>query len=733
MSWFEEQILLREKMDENSLSDAYLQIASAITGRNYYDAFNNLSGINKNEINEILKYFRFKAVDVPEEVSGISEQLDYICRPYNIMRKPVKLTGNWYKDAFGPFIAVRKSDSESKELVALIPTKMGGYSFYDKETQKRVTVNSKNSDMFLEDAITFFKPFPSTKLNLWEIFKYVLATLSSSDILKVCLATLAATLLGLIIPKTTLYLLDTVTKFGDMNALVGTGIFLISVIISIGIINGIKDLLYAGLSCKIDVCLSAATMERVMSLPADFFKNHSSGSLSNRIEYVTSLGEMVVSSVLSGLITSVFSLLYLVQIRMFSKELSKPAIIVLVVQTLLSVILGFLHVNITQKIYEATSKESGMSFAILNGIQKIKITGSENRMFARWAGLFSKRAALLYNPPWYIKASGAITTTISLLGTLWIYYVAIASNVAPSDYYAFNTAFGCVEAAFLELTAIALIAANFEPVLKMVKPIFDAIPEVAEDKKVITRMNGSVELNNVSFRYNEKSPLILDGINLKINSGQYVAIVGKTGCGKSTLIRLLLGFEKAVSGTIYYGNKGLDINEIDLRSLRKNIGVVTQDGSLFSGDIYSNIVISNPALSLDDAWEAAAIAGIDEDIRQMPMGMNTFISEEGNGGLSGGQKQRLMIARAIAPKPKILILDEATSALDNITQKHVSDALEKLKLTRIVVAHRLSTIKNCDRIVVLEGGKIVEDGTYDELIAQNGIFKELVERQRVDA
>ncbi len=236
-------------------------------------------------------------------------------------------------------------------------------------------------------------------------------------------------------------------------------------------------------------------------------------------------------------------------------------------------------------------------------------------------------------------------------------------------------------------------------------------------------------MNNVYFRYEDNMPYVVDGLSLKIKSGEYIAIVGKTGCGKSTLVRLLLGFEKPEKGAIYYDNK--DINKIDLRSLRRKIGTVTQNGTLFTGDIYSNITISVPQLTLDEAWEAAEIAGIADDIREMPMGMQTLVLE-GGGGISGGQKQRLMIARAIAPKPSVLIFDEATSALDNKTQKQVSEALDKLKCTRIVIAHRLSTIKNCDRILVLEGGKIIEDGTYDELIEHNGFFASLVERQRLD-
>jgi len=271
--------------------------------------------------------------------------------------------------------------------------------------------------------------------------------------------------------------------------------------------------------------------------------------------------------------------------------------------------------------------------------------------------------------------------------------------------------------------------AGVKPALDMAKPIFETAPEIQEKKEVIQHLEGTIELNNVTFRYNESTPYILNNLSLKIRRGEYVAIVGRTGCGKSTLMRLLLGFEKPVKGGIYYD--GRDIQSLDMKSLRRNIGVVLQSGKLFQGDIYSNISISAPDLSLDDAWKVAEMTGMKEDIERMPMGMHTLISE-GSGGISGGQKQRLMIARAIAPKPSILMFDEATSALDNITQKVVSDSLDTLRCTRIVIAHRLSTIRNCDRILVLDGGRITESGTYDELIAKDGFFAKLVERQRID-
>ena len=285
-----------------------------------------------------------------------------------------------------------------------------------------------------------------------------------------------------------------------------------------------------------------------------------------------------------------------------------------------------------------------------------------------------------------------------------------------------------ITASFAQLSQSGMLLSYLKPTQEMIDPILQSVPEVSVNKKFIDKLRGDIELNNVSFRYKEDQPYILNDISLKISQGDYVAIVGRSGCGKSTLLRLLLGFESPDMGTVSYDN--INLEEIDPVSLRQNIGTVLQDGKLFAGDIFSNITIAAPYLNLDDAWEAAKMAGIADTIRNMPMGMHTLISE-GSGGVSGGQKQRLLIARAIAPKPKILVFDEATSALDNITQKIVSESLESLKCTRIVVAHRLSTIRNCSRIIMLESGKIIEDGTYDELMAKNGAFADLLSRQQI--
>ena len=440
------------------------------------------------------------------------------------------------------------------------------------------------------------------------------------------------------------------------------------------------------------------------------------------------MDQMLGIGVSTGL-TSVFSLIYIAQIFEYAPSLVLPSVIITIITLIVSVTTALMQMRITKRRMELSSKESGMCYALISGIQKIKITGAEKRAFARWGKLYAEEARLTYNPPAYLRINPVIMAVISLTGSIIMYIMAIRSNVTVAEYYAFNAAYGMVSGAFTALANIAVQVAQIRPILEMARPILNAVPEIAEEKEVVETLSGGVELSNISFRYNENMPLVLDNLSLKISPGQYVAIVGKTGCGKSTLMRIMLGFEKPQKGAVYYDGK--DLNSLDLKSLRRRIGTVMQNGKLFSGNIYSNIVISAPRLSQKEAWEAAELAGMADDIRNMPMGMYTLISE-GQGGVSGGQRQRLMIARAIAPKPKILMFDEATSALDNITQKHVSESLDSLECTRIVIAHRLSTIKNCNRIIVMDQGRIIEDGTYDELIANKGFFAELVERQKLE-
>ncbi|MBQ5406498.1 MAG: NHLP bacteriocin export ABC transporter permease/ATPase subunit [Oscillospiraceae bacterium] len=726
MGWFDEQIRQRKQSDQEVFEDSIFRMASIVLGKRGAGRLEDERIITKAAIDEILKYYHFKGAEIPEDVRDADEQLECCLRPHGLMRRNVRLDPGWYKDAYGPMLAFRKADGVP---VALLPKAFVGYRFRDPETGETLSLNRKTAALFDTDAVCFYRPLPLTKLGIPDLIVYLKNCLSGGDIVALGALTLTTVFFGMLMTNLNRALTGFVLQSRSSVLLMGTAVFMLCALISSQLITTVREMMMNRIETKTSLAVEAAMMMRVMNLPANFFRKYSSGELSSRFGAVSQLCDLLLGNVFSTGLTSLVSLLYITQIFHYAPALVLPALAILFATLAFSVISALAQIRISKQVMEKGAKENGLSFALVTGIQKLKLAGAEKRAFARWAGAFADTAEMSYNPPMFLKANSAISTAISLAGTVLIYYLAVSTRVTPSEYIAFNTAFGMVSGAFASLTGVALSVAQIKPILEMAEPILKTEPESSENKSMVSSLRGGIELSNVYFRYNENMPYVVDGMSLKIRPGEYVAIVGTTGCGKSTLLRLLLGFETPEKGAVYYDGK--DISKLDLRSLRRRIGVVMQDGALFQGDIYSNIVISAPQLTLDDAWEAAELAGIAEDIRRMPMGMQTILSE-GQGGISGGQKQRLMIARAVAPKPKILMFDEATSALDNRTQKQVSDALDGLKCTRIVIAHRLSTIKNCDRILVLDKGRIMEDGSYNELIAKNGFFAELVARQRLD-
>ena len=726
MGWFDKQVRQRKQNDQSVFEESIFRMASVVLGRSGAQMAEDGRLISKAAIDEILKYYRFKPAEIPDSVKDVEEQLEYCLRPHGIMRRNIRLEETWYREAFGPILAFRREDNLA---VALLPKPFSGYWYSDPATGARVTLDSKTAALLQPDAICFYRPLPQRALSIPDLLKYLNSCLNASDLAMVAGLTLLATLVGMLMPKVTKLLTGFVLDSGSITLLLGTAVFIVCVTISRLLIGAVRALATNRLQLKTSLSVEAAVMSRMMNLPPSFFRLYSSGELSSRLGSVNQLCTLLVNNVVSTGLTSLMSLLYITQIFRYAPALVAPSLAVIAVTVGVSIVASLMQIKYNRLAMEAGAKNNGIGYALITGVQKIKLAGAEKRAFARWANSYAEASELVYNRPLFLRVSGVITTAVSLAGTILLYYLAVKTSVSASEYIAFNAAYGAVMGAFTALSAVALSVANIKPILDMAEPILKTEPETAENKEMVTRLSGSIELSNVYFRYTDAMPWVVDGMDLKIRAGEYIAIVGTTGCGKTTLMRLLLGFETPQKGAIYYDGK--DMSKLDLRSLRRRIGAVTQDGSLFQGDIYSNIVISAPELTLDDAWEAAEMAGIADDIRAMPMGMQTVISE-GQGGISGGQKQRLMIARAVAPKPKILMFDEATSALDNRTQKQVSDALDGLNSTRIIIAHRLSTIKNCDRILVLDQGKIVEDGTYDELIARNGLFAELVARQRLD-
>lgn len=722
MGWFDEQIKQRKSRDDEDFSEAMSELSDTITGRKNFDSADETAKI-RGAVDVILRYYHCKPKEIPEKITDLDKQLEFACRPYGIMRREVTLESGWYRDAVGAMLG-RKKDGAP---VALIPNRTWGYSIVENGKKTRL---SKRTEKLLErEAYCFYKPFPMGKLGIPALIKYIVQSVPVSSLVAVVAIMLLTTLIGMISPKVTHIIFSDVIGSGSVRLLIAAAVLSVNVGLSSVLVGVVNNLVTNRIGTQMNISVQAAVMARIISLPAGFFKDYSSGELAERSQYINSLCNILVSTFMVTGLSTVFSLAYISQIFVYAPTLVIPALCITLITVGYSVFSTLTQMRESRAEMLISSKVNGMTYSLITGIQKIKLAGAEKRAFTRWAKLYNEKIKHSYGQPTYMTISGTISLAISLLGTLVMYYCSIQSGVSVADYYAFTSAYGMVSGAFMSLAGIAMNAAQIRPVLDMAKPILEAIPEMSEDKQMVERLSGAVELNSVSFRYNDSMPNVIDDLTLKIRPGQYVAIVGKTGCGKSTLVRLLLGFEKPQKGAIYYD--GRDMQSLDPKSLRRNIGTVIQNGKLMQASLFDNICISKPDLTLDEAWEAAEMAGIADDIREMPMGMQTIISE-GSGGISGGQKQRIMIARAIAPKPKILILDEATSALDNITQKKISDSLDSLKCTRIVIAHRLSTIRHCDRIIVLDGGKIVEDGTYEQLIENGGFFAELVERQRVN-
>lgn len=721
----DEQIKRRLSADEDAFSDAFVNLSEIVTGTKLFDLFSvKKAESSTHALAAVLEYYGIqKTIDIPDSVTEPNDRLNYVIEPEGIMRRSVTLEGKWYKDAFGAFIGTLDDNT----IIAMIPG-FRGYSWINSVTGEKVRITAKNAGRISRDAICFYPPLPQEKITVKDLLRHVMNNLSMSDFVKIMLCTLAVTLISMVTPKVTQYIYNNLVMQSSLLPLFATAVLLICATLSTTLVNAVKSISLSAISTKTDTSVTGAIMMRVLNLPTSFFKEVSSGELYSRINCASTLCSTILNVLMSSGLTVVMSLIYFFQIFSFSPVLVVPSLIIVLVLFLYSMIVVLTQAWVTTKKLELNAKENGFLFSMISGMQKIKLAGAERRIFSQWANIYKGTAELTYCPPVIVKYNATITMLINLLGTGLIYYVAYINGVNAAQYMAFISAYGLLSGAFTTLTSAATTFSVVPPILKLVKPILNAKPEVSSKQRSVESLSGKIEVSGVSFRYDDTMPMVIDDLSFKINPGDYVAIVGKSGCGKSTLLRLLLGFEKPLRGSISYDN--YDITTIDPKSLRSHIGCVMQNTGLFTGTIRSNITISAPHATDDDVWRAAKMASIEEDIRKMPMGLNTMVSDNIS-GISGGQKQRIVIARAIVSNPNILFFDEATSALDNYTQKIVADSLASLHCTRIVVAHRLSTVRDCDRIIMLDKGKIIEDGTYDELIAQDGEFAKLVHRQQI--
>lgn len=567
--------------------------------------------------------------------------------------------------------------------------------------------------------------FPERPLTFRDILTLGFQSVDSTDVLCLLVVFALVAAVGMVTPYVTNWIYETVIPSGVQSSIWLVLGALMGVSVGTVVFETARSILLLRMHRKIEASLQAALMARTYAMPATFFRRYTSGEISDRVMSMTNLCYFLLDGVISNLLTLVYSLIYLYQVAYYAHSLFAVSVLIMVVNVLFVCWEYWVQSRRGRLYMPRQSRLQGLLFSLFSGIQKIKTTGSEVRAFSKWAKAYNESRPSAYKD-YLARFATPISSFISVAGMALIYYQAVVHQVSIPDYMAFFAAFGLVSAGFSSLSLIVPSMANVKSLFELLKPLMDEVPEPKEEATKVDFLSGGIEVHNLSFRYGKGAPHVLKDLNLKIRPGEYVAIVGHSGCGKSTLMRLLLGFEKPESGAIFYDTYNID--KVDKQSLRQHIGTCMQDGELFSGSIFSNITITAPQASMDDAWEAARMAALDKDIEKMPMKMHTLMSDGGT-GISGGQRQRILIARALINKPSVLFFDEATSALDNLTQKTVSENLDALRCTRICVAHRLSTIIHCDRIIVLDDGRVAEEGKYQELIEKKGLFYQLVKQQ----
>ncbi|MDJ0840781.1 MAG: NHLP bacteriocin export ABC transporter permease/ATPase subunit [Acidobacteriota bacterium] len=636
--------------------------------------------------------------------------------------RQVLLRGAWWKGPCVPLLAFLANNGLP---VALIPHG-DRYRWIDPRDGSRHLVKARDTDRFASRAYHFYRPLPEKPLGLRDLLSYGMKDVKS-DLVMVLLTGAVGGMLAMLVPFATRHLFDTTIPDGNRTDLVMVCLGLVAAAFAATLFELTRSFALLRMEGRMDGNLQAAVWDRLLSLPVPFFRQFSAGDLSQRAMGIGTIRAMLSASLVTTMVTSLFSFFVLLQLFLFNAQLAWTALI-LIVLSQLTLPLNILILRNERRLADLSGRISGLLFQLIGGMAKLRMSGSETRAYAVWAERFGQKKSIAWR-------TGLLNLTVRVwqgaypfLGSLTIFAYTILLLRQPmttGSFLGFMAAYGHLLGAALALSKTATSSLGIVPLLERVKPILRAEPEQSENKADPGPLSGAVDVHHLSFRYQSDGPPVLRDISLKINPGEFTAVVGASGSGKSTLLRLMLGFETPENGAIYYDGK--ELAGLDIGAVRRQAGVVLQHARLLSGDIYTNITGSLP-LSLEHAWEAATMSGVADDIREMPMGMHTIIGEDG-GAISGGQRQRILIARALVTRPRMLFFDEATSALDNETQAAVSQNLERLHVTRVVIAHRLSTIRNADRIFVLDRGRLVESGTFDELMEQDGFFTRLAKRQ----
>lgn len=644
-----------------------------------------------------------------------------VARISNFTCREVVLEQKWYRQECGVLLGTLDD-----ALVALYRKKGKSYVLYDGE--KEVPITAEIAEKISPKAHSIGRALPRTRLTGKDLLRFCKKSIPKKSIVALALLGLAGTLIGILLPTLNQKIYDEYIALGDFGMVTQLCVLIGSFMLGNVFFSMVKKLTEYGVSCHVNYDLQNAVYWRIFQLPESFFRSYDSGDLAQRLGQAGSSGAQVVSQVTGAGFGMVFSLFYLWRMIKYSGKLTVWALIMSLVFALLSYFLETRSLRYETLQADTSGKAVAKLYQYLGGVDKIRMAGAEERAILEYLIPFTQEQKYEIQGKRITAVSEVLSDVSTYLFSMILYFVIIKKNqdISVGNFMAFNSAFGTFSSALMQLISGCMTIFRLKPIYTRLKPIFDTQPEDDEQKQIVQSLSGSIELEHVSFGYSPEAGNVLNDISLQIHPGEYVAIVGPSGCGKSTLLKLLLGFETPTQGKIRYDGKSL--SGLDAHSLRRNLGVVLQDGKLIAGSIYDNITITCPNPTMKAVNEVIEAVGLKADIDQMPMGVQTVLSESGN-TISGGQQQRILIARAIMNKPQVLFFDEATSALDNLTQAKVCQSLDDMHVTRVVIAHRLSTIQNCDRILVFNNGQIQEEGNFESLMAQKGLFYNMAKRQ----
>ncbi|MBR3202564.1 MAG: ATP-binding cassette domain-containing protein [Solobacterium sp.] len=653
--------------------------------------------------------------------------LEAMLDPYGMMYYKADNVTDEIRDHTEYILAFRQDG----KAVALHPS-FHGYRWYCPHDNKRGAATNDYCHSLKPQCFVFNQPIREFGSVTFTFIYNVLKYMTVYDVIYLLLATAAVTGLGLIFPYINKWVYNTFLKDPDSNLYLLRVFFALYLGLSVvkGFISILKSKLLSDLRNRVSIRIQAAVMAKVLHLPRSFFSDNSSGKVSKRITYCNNLSSMIINIFLDILLNFSFSGVYLIQMRSFSKDLFMPALVFIGVKICVSVISAIGNSVIERKTMALDMERNSFFASSIRGIQKIKSMGSEKSIYAKWADQYRKSLHYSYNKPFFLKYKGELISALSTVATITLMGITFFRGITREDYMIFSSAYTNIITVASSVVSMMSNIFRMRTLADSVRPIFTTESDEKTNADFVRSITGNIRVENIYFSYDKEKRGCLRGVSLEIKEGEKIAIVGESGCGKSTLLKIIMGMEKPDQGSVFFDDK--DLGMMNTRSLRQKIGSVFQFSKVFAGTIYDNVVFGSRTEHTDEeVWKALDLACIGDDIRKLPLGINTELSESNSSGFSGGQRQRILIARALINHPKLLVLDEATSALDNLTQKAVLEHINALKCTVVMVAHRLSTVKNFDRIIMLENGEIAEEGTFDALMAKNGKFAQLVQKQLI--